>query len=666
MSILFGDFGDLPVEFDERGLLKRVGSRTVQRNADGTVVSLQNTTMGPDSLAQWVVGRVNQWENRRDIEFRKRWMEYYRLWKGIWAPEDRDRIHERSHAIMPALAQAVDSAVAEIEEAVFSDEVWFDLDVEGTDEEIIIRNRALNDLRPSQDAISQTVLLGAIYGTLITKIVLEQEGDGFVQRFVPIEPLQFIPDPAGTHIDEMLGCAHKFTLPANVVHSRQLDGIYAKEDPGQMPDHILTKDRKSDEIGVADTELVGIIEYHGLVPRQMLPVPPDAEGSLDWQEDEMVEAIVTVANEQTLLKATANPLTHRDRAFVSTQFFTVPNRFWGMGVMEKGYWPQKVLDAEIRARIDSLAFAAHPMMAVNTASGLPRSEKFEMRPGRVVNVNGSPRENMDIVQFPPPDPQTYTQSAEMQRMVEMATGQMQAATPVQVNGRNNTASGMSMIMGASIRRTRKTLANMEKNYFRPLIRKAIWRFQQFDPNYPLNPVEFKVNGTLGMMAREFEQLQLTQMLNALPPGPQSLLIMREVIDSGSSRNKAGMLQIVDGLIQQALNPPEPPPDLSAEARMLSAQARVQEVEQAGAIEAGKLQLEQQKLQISAQADQLNHQRGVMAISVDADKADSEAAQKESQAVLNLAKAQELDGRMAELERMVKSLKQDSSNEIIVP
>ena len=371
----------------------------------------------------------------------------------------------------------------------------------------------------------------------------------------------------------------------------------------------------------------------------------------------MVEAIVTVANEQTLLKATANPLTNRDRAFVSCQFFTVPNRFWGMGVMEKGYWPQKVLDSEIRARTDSLAFHAHPMMAVD-ASGLPRSENFTLRPGRTINTNGNPRDTLEIIQFPAPDPQTYTQSAEMQRMVEMATGQMQAATPMQVNGRNNTASGMSMIMGASIRRTRKTLANMEKNYFRPLIRKAVWRFQQFDDRYPLNPVDFKVNGTLGMMAREFEQAQLTQMLNALPPGPQSLIIMREVVDNGSSVNKQAMLQLIDGLLQQALNPPEPPPDLSAEARMLSAQARVQEVQQQGQIELQKLENQQLELQLKSRDAELNHQRGVMAISVEADAADATAAKDETAAILNLANAQaeEQANSIAQLKAEMEAIK----------
>ncbi len=624
MSIL------LDTEFDENGLLTRVGDFKVNRGDTGTVRSLERYG-GTTELVSWVVGHVNRWENKRDTEYRTRWMEYYRLWKGIWAPEDRDRISERSHAIMPAVAQAVDSAVAEMEEATFGRERWFDVD-DGENRELA--DRLLSDMRPMQADVSRVFLLGAIYGTGIGKVVLESRNGRVFQSLAAIEPLEFIPDPAGRTIEEMMGCAHKFVLPKNVVTDRQVRGIYSPEDPGQLPDHLQTKAMKSDEQTLSDTEAVGIIEYHGLVPRSMMPDAGDGENELD----EMVEAIVTIGNEQTLLRASLNPFENGDRPFVSYQHDTVPNRFWGRGVVEKGYWPQKVLDSEIRARIDALAYSTHPMMAIN-GTAIPRSDRFEVRPGRNVFLNGAVSDSIAPLQFPPPDPQTYTQSAEMQRMVEMATGQLQAATPQGVNGRNSTASGMSMILGASIRRTKRTMANIEREFIRPLIRKVAQRFQEFVPEYPLGSADFKVYGTLGIMAREFEQTQLTQMLNALPPGPQSLLIMRAVIDNSSLVEKDGMIQIVDQLLQQAMNPPEPPPDLGAEARLLSAQARAQEVQINGQLESQKLQLEQLKLELEAQDSERNHQRGVMAISVEADKAESKEAVDDTQAILNLAKAQ---------------------------
>jgi len=656
MSFLLG--GDLDVEFDGQGLLSRVGNRRVSRDpTSGTITSLANMGAGTEGLTSWVVGHVANWRNRRDIEHRQRWMEYYRLWKGIWAAEDRDRISERSHAIMPALAQAVDSAVAEMEEATFGRERWFDVDNEDDSE---LADRLLRDFRIMQSDVSRIFLLGAIYGTGIGKIIIEEDenGVGIRQSLAAIEPLEFVPDPAGRTIQEMMGCAHEFVLPRNVVIDRQQKGIYEPVDPGQIPDHFQTRAMKSDERTLADTEAVGIIEYHGLVPREMLPDPPEEEGHLDFEDDEMVEAIVTIGNEQTLLKAVANPLTHGDRAIVAYQHFTVPNRFWGMGIVERGYWPQKVLDAEIRARIDALAFSTHPMMAINGAA-IPRGGDFKVRPGRNVFLNGSVSDSIAPLNFPPPDPQTYTQSAEMQRMIEMSTGQMQAATPLSVNDRNNTASGMSMILGASIRRTKRTMANIEREFVRPLIRKVAWRFQQFDITYPQQSAEFKVFGALGIMAREFEQVQLTQLMNALPPGPQSLLIMRAVVDNSSVVGKEDMIEVVDHLLAQALQPPpEPPPDLAAEARLMSAQARQQEVQDNGQIKLMELQLEEAKLRMSEQNNERNHERGVMAISVEADKAESADIKATTDSVLNLAKAaaEETSREVNELREQIEMIK----------
>ena len=109
-------------------------------------------------------------------------------------------------------------------------------------------------------------------------------------------------------------------------------------------------------------------------------------------------------------------------------------------------------------------------------------------------------------------------------MIEMATGQLQAATPFGTNGRNETASGMSMMLGASIRRTRRTMANIERSFMNPLLRKAIDRFTQFDPRYIEGAFGFRLKGTLGMMAREFESMQLGPVAQRHPAWPESVRI----------------------------------------------------------------------------------------------------------------------------------------------
>ena len=621
------------------------------RTAEGRITSRKT-----EHLSEYVVGLVERWERQRDVNYKDDWDEYYRLWKGEWSAQDRDRDSERCKAIMPAISQAVDSAVSEVEEAIFGQERWFDIDSDNPNTQQdeggpgrTMADNLLYDLRNVKSAISETVLLAAIYGTGIAKIVIREEGAGIRIELVPIEPDEFVIDNGAKTIEEAEGIAHCFTLPYHVVLQRQRDGIYEKVDPriGVEP---------GDERHV-DANVVHIIEYQGLVPKGMLPDVSDPAKKLPYEDDLPVEALVTVANNDTVLRAVENPLLNKDRGFIAFQWNTDPNKFYGIGIVEKGYWPQKILDGEVRARTDALAYSVHPMMAINAAAA-PRGADFKVRPGRNIFLNGNPSDVLQPVNFPPPDQQTYVQAQEMQRQIEMATGQLQAATPFNANGRNETASGMSMMLGASIRRTRRTMANIERNFIRPFLRKTIERFVEFDPRYQPIPFEFKVMGSLGMMAREFESMQLGQLLNALPPGPAQFALLRAVVDNMSITNKQDVLRLLDVLTAEALEPPPPPPrDLGGEARMLSAQTRAQEVHSESQFNQQKLQLESARLQLEALNARRNNEREVMRISVDAERAESDDVQKTSQAILNLAKAEaeELGQQLQQYKKAVSEM-----------
>ena len=78
-------------------------------------------------LAGWLGTRLDEWRNHRDSNYLDKWDEYYRLWRGIWQSGDKTRQSEKSRLIAPALQQAVESSVAEIEEATFGRGKWFDI-----------------------------------------------------------------------------------------------------------------------------------------------------------------------------------------------------------------------------------------------------------------------------------------------------------------------------------------------------------------------------------------------------------------------------------------------------------------------------------------------------------------------------------------------------------
>ena len=80
-----------------------------------------------ESLEGWVSNKAMSWRDYFEANYSQKFDEYYRLWRGQWAPEDKTRQSERSRIISPALQQAVESSVAELEEATFGRGKWFDI-----------------------------------------------------------------------------------------------------------------------------------------------------------------------------------------------------------------------------------------------------------------------------------------------------------------------------------------------------------------------------------------------------------------------------------------------------------------------------------------------------------------------------------------------------------
>src|SRR5262252_3637825 len=116
------------VTYDGGQQLSGVGRGLVTGNgADITRKSDWESPPASQELLGWIMPKVKDWRQYRDDNYRVLWDEYYRLWRGIWSPNDKVRSSERSRLISPALQQAVEGAVSEIQEAIFGRDRWFDL-----------------------------------------------------------------------------------------------------------------------------------------------------------------------------------------------------------------------------------------------------------------------------------------------------------------------------------------------------------------------------------------------------------------------------------------------------------------------------------------------------------------------------------------------------------
>jgi hypothetical protein len=546
----------------------------------------------PDQKVEaWVMDKVEQWRDHYSANYEQKFDEYYRLWRGIWSSEDKTRESERSRLISPALQQAVESSVAEVEEATFGRGKWFDIrddrNDQNTKDVAYLREQLSEDFQftKTRKAVAECILNAAVYGTAVGELVLEEVkemkpatqpimdgamqavgvniADRVVVKLRPILPQNFLIDPVATSIEDALGVAIDEFVPKHQVEIGIQNGIYRDVD-------IECADTDTDieadkELTSFDEDKVRLTKYYGLIPRHLYndAIMEDIEDdelskTIKPEEDEdesgeegYIEVIVVIANGGQLLKIEENPYMMQDRPVVAFPWDVVPSRFWGRGICEKGYNSQKALDAELRARIDALALTVHPMMAMD-ASRMPRGAKLEIRPGKTILTNGNPAEILQPFKFGNLDQVTFAQAGELQKMVQMATGAIDAAgIPGTING-DAAAGAVSMSMGAIIKRHKRTLINFQENFLIPMIEKTAWRYMQFDPeHYPVSDYKFVPSSSLGVIAREYEVTQLVQLLQTLgQDSPMYPMLVSAVVDNMGLSNREEII----AQMQQAAQP----------------------------------------------------------------------------------------------------------------
>ena len=525
------------------------------------------------TLESWVLDKCEEWRDHYESNYEAKHEEYFRLWRGIWDNNDSLRDSERSRLIAPALQQAVESSVAEVEEATFGRGKWFDIRDDIADQNPLdiqqLRKQLQEDFgfTKTRKTVAECILNGAIYGTGIGELVIEevkemrpatqeimdgamnavgvQISDRFVVKLNPVLPQNFLIDPVASSVEDALGVAVDQFVSTHQVKIMQEQGVYRDEDVGiAYTDSGLEADR---ELSHQAEDKVRLTKYYGLVPRELFNKALQEEDeevvslTENVSESEYVEAIVILAN-GVLVKIEENPYMMQDRPIVAFPWDVVPNRFWGRGVCEKGYNSQKALDTELRARIDALALTIHPMMAID-ASRLPRGMKPEVKPGKIFLTNGNPAEVLQPFNFGQVGQVTFAQAGQLEQMVQQATGAVDSSgVGGGING-EATAAGISMSLGAIIKRHKRTLINFQEMFLIPMVQKTAWRYMQYNPElYPAQDFKFVPTSSLGIIAREYEVTQLVQLLQTMPAdNPAYSMLVENIIENMNLANREEMI-----------------------------------------------------------------------------------------------------------------------------
>jgi len=542
-------------------------------------------TEADKELTAFVTDHCQRWRDYRDVNFLPDWLEYERIFRGQWASEDKTRESERSRIVTPATQQAVETRHAEIMEAIFGQGDFFDIedniqDVNGNPIDVeIIKSQLMEDFKKDKirKSIDQIELMAEIYGTGIGEIIVKTEKeyvpttqaipgqvgqaaigvterDRIAVKITPINPKNFLFDPNVTSIDDCMGVAiEKYVSIHKVVEGIER-GIYRKVDI--TPTYEDTDLEPTQEVSQYQDEKVLLLTYYGLVPREYLnnleenkeivELFPENSAAEDYTD--MVEAIVVIANDGLLLKAEENPYMMKDRPVLSYQDDTIPNRLLGRGTVEKAFNMQKAIDAQTRSHLDSLALTTSPMIAMD-ATRLPRGAKFEVKPGKAMLTNGAPSEIIFPFKFGETSLNNLNTAKEFERMLLQATGTLDSQGLVSQTARDG--GGMSTAVATIIKKYKRTLVNFQEDFLIPFIKKAAFRYMQFDPErYPSVDMNFVPTATLGIIAREYEQQQFIGLLQTLgAETPVLPIILKGIVANSSLSNRMELIAKLDEMMQ---------------------------------------------------------------------------------------------------------------------
>ena len=184
-------------------------------------------------------------------------------------------------------------------------------------------------------------------------------------------------------------------------------------------------------------------------------------------------------------------------------------------------------------------------------------------------------------------------------MVQQATGAVDTAGLAgNVNG-EATAAGISMSLGAIIKRHKRTLITFQQSFLIPFVKKAAYRYMQFDPeNYPVKDYKFNATSTLGIIAREYEVTQLVQLLQTMKQdSPIYPVLIQSIIDNMNLSNREELI----GAMQQA-SQPNPEAQQAAQQAQQAQLALQQSQTAALSAQAQESQARAQKYSVEAQLE----------------------------------------------------------------
>jgi hypothetical protein len=342
-----------------------------------------------------------------------------------------------------------------------------------------------------------------------------------VPRIEFVSCWDFYPDPNATTMDECEFAIHRHKM--NRSQLRQLRNMPYFDDEAirntiQMGANYVEKDfesqLKDDSRSEEDVNSsFEVLEYWGMMDAEYArEVGIDVPDSVD-DLDEVQVNIWTCGT--YLLRAVLNPFTPYRLPYHAFPYERNPYNFFGIGVAENMDDSQQIMNGHARMAVDNLALAGSLVFDVDE-SALVGGQSMEIYPGKIFRRQaGMPGQAIHGLKFPNTAPENMMMFDKFRQLADEQTGiPSYSHGQTGVQSMTRTASGMSMLLGASSLNVKTVIKNLDDFLLKPLGEAYFqWNMQFLEDTLDVKgDLEVKATGTNSLMQKEVRSQRLTMFL----------------------------------------------------------------------------------------------------------------------------------------------------------
>ncbi len=325
-------------------------------------------------------------------------------------------------------------------------------------------------------------------------------------RIEHVSVWDFFPDPDARTLDECEFVVQRHYLSRSQVRALDaqpgfdkaaLERILAKRPVSQPATNDgLLQDNANNVV----KERYTVLEYWGFLSRPMAENIGLKIGA-QWLDSIQVNAWVSGGE---VLRIVLNPFIPARIPYLVFPYEEHPFQLWGVGVPENMEDSQRLMNGHTRMWIDNLRYAGNVVYEIDDSKLLP-GQDLNMFPGKVIYTDGGLGQAINTIKFQSTAQEHMQAYDKARQLADEVTGiASYSHGQTGVSGMTRTASGMSMLMGASALNVKTIIKNIDHFLLQPLGEALFAWNMQFNEDLPeiRGDLTIKATGTATLMQRE--------------------------------------------------------------------------------------------------------------------------------------------------------------------